>query len=349
MELLAENKALHALGSAQLDSAETRARIENQARAERGNRARLQGLVAQGKKLLSEAARNEEFGSNTLDDWAETNAKLQDIAETRMDSVAKLLQQAARAESLAGGSPARPSRGDAAGLELGQSPRGSDGDESDATRLGEAPKDGGSSSSEDGGKSPKIIGQDRGQGGGPAGRGADGEEGDEKPEDAIPPTPTIVDGESGVAMEEGGDGPEGEEAGEKGAAPKASLGMVETTLSPVAREEEAPTDPNITPGGGPEDEQPSLTKDELARAIAEQEALLEAFNEVAGDIESVLAALENSTFVKRLKAAARADRDERGARRVGGQGVRLRGRDLGRGGAGGEHLRVAQARRSCAS
>ena len=82
--------------------------------------------------------------------------------------------------------------------------------------------------------------------------------------------------------------------------------MVETTLSPVAREEEAPTDPNITPGGGPEDEQPSLTKDELARAIAEQEALLEAFNEVAGDIESVLAALENSTFVKRLKAAARA-------------------------------------------
>ena len=307
MELLAENKALHALGSAQLDSAETRARIENQARAERGNRARLQGLVAQGKKLLSEAARNEEFGSNTLDDWAETNAKLQDIAETRMDSVARLLQQAARAEASPGGSPARPSQG---GMQQasssGQSPRGSDGDESDA-KLASAkpPKDGGSSSSEDGGKSPKIIGQDRGQGGGPAGQGADGEEGDEKPEDAIPPTPTIMDGESGVAMEEGGDG-QGEEAGEKGSAPKASLGMVETTLSPVARggggadrsEHHAPeADPRT---------QPSLTKDELARAIAEQEALLEAFNEVAGDIESVLAALENSTFVKRLKAAARA-------------------------------------------
>lgn len=308
MELLAENKALHALGNAQLDSAETRTRIENQARAERGNRARLQGLVAQGKKLLSEAARNEEFGSNTLDDWAETNAKLQDIAETRMDSVAKLLQQAARAEASSSGSPSQPSRGGTQqASSSGQAPQGSAGDESDA-KLASAkpPQNGGSNPSEDGGKSPKIIGQDRGQGGGPAGQGAEGEEGEEKPEDAIPPTPTIMDGESGVAMEESGDGPEDEEAGQKGSAPKASLGLVETTLSPVAREEEAPTDPNITPGGGPEDEQPSLTKDELARAIAEQEALLEAFNEVAGDIESVLAALENSTFVKRLKAAARA-------------------------------------------
>ncbi|MEC8494555.1 MAG: hypothetical protein VXZ39_06525, partial [Planctomycetota bacterium] len=307
MELLAENKALHALGGVQLDSAEARTRIENQARAERGNRARLQGLIAQGEKLLSEAARNEEFGSNTLDDWAETNAKLQDIAETRMDSVAKLLLKAARAEASSSGSPTQPNQGGAQqASSSGQSPRGSEGDESDA-KLASAkpPQDGGSKSPEEGGKSPKIIGQDRGQGGGPASQGANSEDAEEGPEDVVPPTPTIMDGESGVAMEESGDQPESEEAGAKGGAPKASLGMVETTLSPVAREDE-PTDPNITPGGGPEDEQPSLTGDELAKAIAEQEALLEAFNEVAGDMESVLAALENSTFVKRLKAAARA-------------------------------------------
>ncbi|MEE2938810.1 MAG: hypothetical protein VX460_00365 [Planctomycetota bacterium] len=306
MELLAENRALHALGNAQLDSAEARTRIENQARAERGNRARLQGLVAQGKELLSEAARNEEFGSNALDDWAEAGAKLQEIAETRMDSVAKLLRLAARAEASSNGSPAQPSQG---GMQQaassGQAPQGSAGEESDA-RLAAAkpPQDSGSNRPEDGGESPKIIGQDRGQGGGSASQGAESEEDEGRPEDAIPPTPTIMDGESGVAMRESGDEPE--EADQEGGAPKASLGMVETTLAPVAREEEEPTDPNITPGGGPEDERPSLTKAELAKAIAEQEALLEAFNEVAGDIESVLAALENSTFVKRLKAAARA-------------------------------------------
>lgn len=304
MELLAENKTIHAMSNAELDAPETRTRIENQARAERGNRARLQSLVSQGKKLLSEAARNEEFGSNALDDWAEANSKLQEIADARMDSVAKKLQQAARSET--SGSPSKPTQG-------GQQPMASSGsqgepsdsgDENDAKLASAKPPQGGEQdSSKSKKKSPKIIGQDRGQGGGPANQGQEDEE--ERPEDAIPPTPTILDGESGVAMDQDGETKEPEE-GQQGPAPKAALGLVETTLAPVAQEDEEPTDPNITPGGGPQDEQPSLTKEELAAAIAEQEALLVAFNEVAGEIESVLSALENSTFVKRFKAAARA-------------------------------------------
>ena len=216
--------------------------------------ARLQGLVAQGKKLLSEAARNEEFGSNTLDDWAETNAKLQDIAETRMDSVAKLLQQAARAEASSGGSPSQPSRGrDAAGLELRS---GAAGERGGRVRREARVREASEGRRFEPLRGRRQVPEDHRPGPRPGAaalpaREREGEEGDEKPEDAIPPTPTIMDGESGVAMEESGDGPEDEEAGEKGSAPKASDGLVETTLSPAAREEEAPTDPNITPGGRP--------------------------------------------------------------------------------------------------
>lgn len=304
MELLAENKALHALSNGELDRPETRSRIENQARAERGNRARLQGLVAQGKKLLAEAARNEEFGSNALDDWAEANAQLEKIAETRMDSVANLLQQAARSET--SGAPQQPTQGGQqpapSSGSSGQQPQ--DGGQDSDAKLASAkpPEDGGDSSSSDSKQSPKIAGQDRGQGGSQANQGQ--EDGEEDPEDEIPPTPTILDGESNLAGADAGE--KKPQDGQQGPPPKASLGLVETTLAPVGGDDDEPQDPGATPGGGPQEEQPSKTKEELAKAIAEQEALIEAFNEVAGEIESVLAALENSTFVKRLKAASRA-------------------------------------------
>ena len=305
MELLAENKAIHALPQGELDMPETRARIENQARAERGNRARLQGLVSQGQGLLAEAARNDEFGSNALDDWAEANAKLKNIADKRMDSVAKRLQEAARAKSSgdakqADGSPKNPATQGGPPKPSGasgQQPKDSGGSESDAKMASAEPPPGGAESKSKK-KDPKIIGQDRGEAGGSPTKPTEGEEEEENPEDAIPPTPTIQDGESTAAKAEPGEPKEAQ----KGPAPKASLGLVETTLGPAPDDgSESPEDEAEAP---PEEE--SMTRDEIAAAIYEQEALLEEFNEVAGDIEDVLVALENSTFVKRLKAASRA-------------------------------------------
>ncbi len=310
MELLAENKAIHALPQGELDMPETRSRIENQARAERGNRARLQGLVSQGQELLAEAARNDEFGSNALDDWAEANAKLKDIADTRMDSVAKRLQEAARAETQAkasgepkqaDGSPKNPAT--QAGPPKppgasGQQPKDSGGEESDAKMAAAEPPPGGADPKSKK-KDPKIIGRDLGEAGGSSTKPKEGEEEEDNPEDEIPPTPTIQDGESTKGKAE----PGAPKEAPKGPPPKASLGLVETTLGP------APDDGSEPPkdsADSPAEEQPSKTREEIAAAIAEQEALLEAFNEVAGDIEDVLVALENSTFVKRLKAASRA-------------------------------------------
>lgn len=314
MELLAENKAIHALTNRELDAPETRTRIENQARAERGNRARLQGLAAQGEKLLSEATRNPEFGSNALNDMAEANAKLKEIADQRMDSVAKLLQSAARSERSSDGEPpakpatgTNPSGGEAmakAPSSGAESSEGGESSESGDPKFASAdppPSEGGSKS-----ESPKMIGENRNPS---QGSGEPSPKTVESEEDEIPPTPMIMDGESAIAgATDEAQAAKQETEDEAGPPPPPpSLGLVETTLGPVAGGDEDDSGEESDRPRAPEPEEPpSKTKEEIARAIAEQEALLAAFNEVAGEMEDVLASLQNSTFVKRLKAASRA-------------------------------------------
>jgi len=250
LELLAENRELLALSNAELDEPGTRSRIEGQARAERANRARLSALVGEGAELLNQATRNPEIGSNTLDDWAEANAKLKEIADKRMDSVAKLLLDAAKAEA---SEPSVPSE----------------------------PKESGS-----------VAGTSRSSEGGAAPPAEDSD----KPE--MPPTPTVVDRESSIAGAAGDEEAPTEPPPSSAGAPP-PLGLASTTLGAAPGQDPPP------PADDEGEEPPSPTKEELAKAVAEQEALIEAFNEVAGDIQQVLANLENSTFVKRLKAASR--------------------------------------------
>ncbi len=76
----------------------TQRKIAEQAAAERTNGRRLNRLTGTGQQLLAEAARNTQFNSNTMDDWAEMMAALDAIANTRMASVADLLAKAAKAE-----------------------------------------------------------------------------------------------------------------------------------------------------------------------------------------------------------------------------------------------------------
>lgn len=304
MQLLSENRELHAMTAADLATDEARRRIEDQSRAERSNRARLQGLVAKGQELLAEAARNDEFGSNALDDWAEANAKLKTIADKRMDTVADLLAKAARSAELPTGDPGSPQApGQGMSSSSGGTPPpdggGDPSDPSDSKMASAGTPPPPSPSGESKKKDPKMVGQDRGNS---AGQGQAPAEQEERPEDAIPDAPTIMDGESSLAQ---GEAPEQEpgEARPGQSPPPSSLGLAETTLAPVASagdgdEQEQPEDDA--------DEVPSMTREEIAAAIAEQEALLAEFDEVAGDIEQTLVNLENSTFVKRLKAASRA-------------------------------------------
>ncbi|MCP5022349.1 MAG: hypothetical protein GY930_11305, partial [bacterium] len=224
-------------------TAQLQRKIQSQASAERQNRRRLNGLVRSGKDLLREAARNEEFNSNNLDDWAEMMAALESIAESRMPKVAELLDKAARAE--------KPKPAPVAGL----------------NRESAQPEK--------------------------------GEESEVDDKAALPNAPQVADVESSFNESET---PESDpDAKPKPPGPPAALGLVQTTVQGGG----AKTDPQ-EPDDSPAPEAEGPTADELAKALEEQRALLEEFQKVTGKINEILADLEGSTFVKRLKSLSRA-------------------------------------------
>ncbi len=101
LQLHETNKQLRSLSPEDLDQAENRRRIENQAAGERANGRRLSDLVVSGEDLIRQAMRNPEFAVGHLEKWAEMLQILKDIAGNRMPSVADLLKQAATAPNVA--------------------------------------------------------------------------------------------------------------------------------------------------------------------------------------------------------------------------------------------------------
>ncbi|MDA1015435.1 MAG: hypothetical protein O3A00_13410 [Planctomycetota bacterium] len=97
MQLHDRNLELRKLTAQEIDRAENRQRIEQQAAAERANAARLGALTHIGQQLVEQATRNDQFNVATLETWAEMLQKLKDISGKRMPSVADLLKNSARA------------------------------------------------------------------------------------------------------------------------------------------------------------------------------------------------------------------------------------------------------------
>ena len=120
-----------------------------------------------------------------------------------------------------------------------------------------------------------------------------GGEGGGKPGEPPPgATPQVVDNESSQQPKD----PNAKQSAGGGKPPPARFGLPKT---------QAGVAPPPPPGGEepPADEQPA---DELlAEAIEAQQKLLEEFAKVAEDLAAVMANLEGSTFVKRLKLASR--------------------------------------------
>lgn len=117
---------------------------------------------------------------------------------------------------------------------------------------------------------------------------------------AKPPAPTIVDSESSQNPAEG-------QMDEPGAPKKPSnsaLRLPVTTLTGPAK-----------PPGEKKPEQPADEK--MAEAVEAQEDLLAEFEKLADELNNVLANLEGSTLVKRLKAASR--KQSLVAERIGGE------------------------------
>jgi hypothetical protein len=294
MALLAANKELRDMPAENLLDPETRGKLLNQAAAEEANARRLDRLVDAGAALVREAMKNPDFEAGTLEQLAEDIQTLADIADTRMPGVADLLAKAAEAKRATGsGQPSQGKEGSPSGEQGSEaSPEaGKSGDPSQQTAgksggdQGE-PKEsqpGGSGAQQNpSGEQPPQVGEDRSkQGGGQGGEGSP--EGQEPP----PPVPQVVDKESSQQ-------PPGESAGEPSQPPgpgRLGLPSTQAGVTPPTEKQE----------GG----EPPSAAEALDEAIAKQEELLEQFAKVADELAAVMARLEGSTFVKRLKLASR--------------------------------------------
>ena len=283
LQLHETNRELRDLPPEALDEPAQRRKLQNQAAAERANAARLDSLIQLGTELVQEATKNEEFDPNQLESWAEILKKLEEIAGQRMPSVADLLARAAEAPGLsrgevtspassqqetpspAAGGPPSPSRGEPDNLEKVEKY----GPESKTPPEGldEIPED------------PNTPG---------AGVNVNRSKQPEGKPGYVPanPTPRVRDVESGFNEEEDAAGQAPQVVG--------GLGIPTTTLKGSGRKND-------------EEEEPSApqTAELVLEAVKEQQELLDAFAKLAEEMNKLLTGFENSTFVKRLKAASR--------------------------------------------
>jgi len=262
------NQELRALSAAELDQPQNRRKVEQQAGAEQANAARLGGLNEAGKRLVEQATRNPEFDAERLESWATMLQSLQNIASKRMPSVADLLKQSSNAA--AGAKP------DGAPSETSEVPKANESEAKPATGAGDSKPSAPSLA-----QGPDLPGKP----GGPPG--------EKTPGDDKPSAPSIKLSDKSQPL----DDPNAQVADNK---PKPSgsgkLGLPSNTLAA------APQKPGDQPEPPPAETQ---AQDKLQKSVWEQRDLLKEFAQVTDQLSEILASLEASTFVKRLKAASR--------------------------------------------
>ena len=284
------NRELRDLPPATLDDPAQRKRIQEQAAAERANAARLDSLIETGTALVKEAAKNEEFDAEQLESWADIMEQLEEIAGQRMPSVADLLSRAAEApgstaETDSTGEPTanagEPGQPSAQGP---PSPSGREPSESEKVeKYGPdniMPPEGLDETPEDPNTPGKGVSVDRS-------KQPDAEDG--KPGfTPANPTPTVSDVESGFNKSDKAEGQAPQVVG--------GLRIPTTMLKGSNRDSEDEEDAD-TPA--------PQAADLVLEAVEEQQELLDAFAKLADEMSRLLVSFENSTFVKRLKAASR--------------------------------------------
>ena len=280
LQLHETNRELRDLPPEALDDPAQRRKLQNQAAAERANAARLDSLIQLGAELVQEATKNEEFNPNQLESWAEILKKLEEIAGERMPSVADLLAQAAEAPGLSSGQQSTvDNQQENASPEAAGPPSPTGGEPNNMVEVekygpeSQTPPEGLDEFPEDPNTpgASVIVNRSKQPEGKPGYAPAN-------------PTPVVVDVESGFNEEE-----------EAGQAPQVvgGLGIPTTILKGSGRDAD-------------EEEPPAPQTAELVlEAVKEQQELLDAFGKLAEEMGKLLTGFENSTFVKRLKAASR--------------------------------------------
>lgn len=292
LQLFQTNLELRDLTTEELDNPAQRKTLQNQAAAERANAIRLDSLIGSGIELLQEATKNDEFDPDQLDTWADVLEKLEDIAGKKMPSVADLLAQAAEAPGMPSGqnpqegsqtntSPPSPNNQPSQGQSQSGEQTSDSGDDikkygpddkilpenpEQADENPDDPNKSGDSATVDRSKPPEATGKPASTPNNPAPSVGDTESGFNKPEKPDEGTPMQMVG---------------------------GLGLASTTLKGSGRDEQE------------QDTENSDVSDFVIEAVDVQQELLDAFGKLSDEMKKLLAGLENSTFVKRLKAASR--------------------------------------------
>ena len=266
MQLHAANKRLRDMSTEELADDDMRAELHRQASLEGSNARRLSALSQAGEGLLRQAARNPEIGVGHLERWAEMLQTLNDIGENRMPSVSDLLEKASTQETLARGTAQKPS------AQNSSAPNPS------------APK-----------PSAPQAGEVRTAPSGAA-KDAVADDDQEKTPEA-PQMPSIADMESSQQTPDDEASDPAEEPSKKKKYNGSKLSLPNTTLAGPA--------PKSNGEPPPEEEEPEDEEEPVQMAIEEQAAILEEFEKITEELNTVLANLEGSTLVKRLKAASR--------------------------------------------
>lgn len=312
-QLHATNRELRQMSADELDRPENRRKVQQQAAAESANGQRLDSLVENGRRLIEQATKNPEFEATKLESWAKMSKSLKDIAENRMPSVADMLRQTANAEQKGEGAKPdpQPSHGEQAKRQGEMAKAGQEGSKPDAQPSSDSQKPDGKAQQGD----PKAMAQaDSKPSDQPAGTASkpqdsqtaptvkNGEQqpaGGGKPADADEkkdqqPVPSIADNEKGMSKPEAKPDDPNAKPGKPGSG-KLSLPATELGAAPGGEK----------PGEGDEPAAESPAQEKLDSALWKQRDLLAEFAKVTEQLQQVLASLEASTFVKRLKLASR--------------------------------------------
>lgn len=270
------NRELRAMPAGELDRPENRRKVQQQAGAEMANRDRLDRINDAGKKMVEQAARNDAFDAQRLEQWAGMLKQLKDIASKRMPTVADLLKKSASEQSKSQSQQGLPQNQQSQQARAGKP---SD-NKSDSSEQNKQQQQAQSQPSLSQPSAPKV---------------ATGEQspGAPKPQDpkAQPQAqaPSVASNEKSHFDNKPGDKPDSPKSPGAG-----KLGLPGVTLG-------SPDQPKK-----PEkDDKNSPAQQQLDKAIDEQKQLLEAFAKATDQMKELLASLEGSTFVKRLKAASR--------------------------------------------
>lgn len=293
LQLFESNKRLQTMSADELSSDEMRGEIRRQASLENANGRRLSSLAKKGELLLRQAARNPEIGVGHLDRWAEMLQILNDIGNERMPSVAELLTKASQQP---GGGRGKPGSGQPSAAGQGQPGQGQPGEGQPGQGEGGQPSndqlasDSGGQSDDQKEQMPRA-GQNRDNRSGGPGKPQP------KADDFVnaKQVPKISDMESSMHPNEPQEEDDDSEPVEK-VGNGSRLTLPSTTITGPAGKK--------PPGGKPQ--QKKKDSDEpLEEALFEQEELLAEFEKISDELNTVLANLEGSTLVKRLKAASR--------------------------------------------